>query len=172
MEVDLARRQGNAILPQISSRDVSAAARWQTAGARRAEASGIKTTDILVDRLAKRPYNRVIVRYIGAKQMSKLLITTQVYENYAWQEDGSIGTGDQAYWKAKGGGDYVVKNFQGDATQAVMILRDRVEQDNDYFREQIIDWKIVADDYMTEFEQSQMAWEGRVQYPAQELTFS
>ena len=37
--------------------------------------------------------------------MSKLLITTQVYENYAWLEDGSLGVGDQAYWKAKGGND-------------------------------------------------------------------
>ncbi len=43
--------------------------------------------------------------------MSKLLITTQVYENYAWREDGSLGTGADAYWKAKGGSDYVVLNI-------------------------------------------------------------
>ena len=43
--------------------------------------------------------------------MAKLLITTQVYENYAWNEDGSLGTGDNAYWKAKGGNDYVLPNF-------------------------------------------------------------
>ena len=40
--------------------------------------------------------------------MAKLLISTQVYENYAWNEDGSIGTGSDAYWKAKGGDEYVV----------------------------------------------------------------
>ena len=44
--------------------------------------------------------------------MSKLLITTQVYENYAWDENGNLGKGADAYWKAKGGSDYVVKNFR------------------------------------------------------------
>jgi len=38
----------------------------------------------------------------------KLLIITQIYENYAWNEDGSIGKGKDAYWKAKGGDEYVV----------------------------------------------------------------
>ena len=43
--------------------------------------------------------------------MSKLLIQTQVFENYAWREDGSLGVGAEAYWKAKGGSDYVVRNI-------------------------------------------------------------
>ena len=43
--------------------------------------------------------------------MAKLLISTQVYENYAWREDGSLGVGVDAYWKAKGGSDYVVKKI-------------------------------------------------------------
>ena len=37
-----------------------------------------------------------------------LVIETQCYENYAWKEDGSIGTGAQAYWKAKGGSSYKI----------------------------------------------------------------
>mgnify|MGYP006281498709 CR=1 FL=1 len=104
--------------------------------------------------------------------MSKLLITTQVFENYAWLEDGSLGTGDNAYWKAKGGSDYVVKNFKGGeakATMMIMALRSKIEQDNDAFREHIIDWRIVADDYLTEFERSQLEYEGKITYPAQEL---
>jgi hypothetical protein len=101
----------------------------------------------------------------------KLLILTQVYENYAWNEDGSIGTGENAYWKAKGGNDYVVKNFTkfNTVTEEVMALRSKVEQDNDYFREQIIDWKVVSDDYLTEFEKSQLEYEGKITYPATEL---
>ena len=40
--------------------------------------------------------------------MSKLVIQTQHKENYAWGEDGSLGTGADAYWKFKGGDTYVV----------------------------------------------------------------
>ncbi len=106
--------------------------------------------------------------------MSKLLITTQCYENYAWREDGTLGTGSDAYWKAKGGSDYVIKKFKGsmaDATLAIMALRSQIECDNDAFREQIIDFRIVKDDYLTEFEQSQLDYEGKITYPAKELVW-
>jgi hypothetical protein len=102
----------------------------------------------------------------------KLLITTQVYENYAWNEDGTIGTGDDAYWKAKGGNDYIIKNFRGDEEKAaalVMAVRDRIEQRNDYFEESIIGWDIVEDDYLTEFERDQLEYDGQIMFPAREL---
>jgi hypothetical protein len=98
--------------------------------------------------------------------MSKLLITTQVYENY--------GDADQPYWKPKGGSDYVIKKFKGgmaDATLAIMAVRSQVECDNEMFREYIIDFTIVADDYLTEFEQSQLDYEGSIRFPAKELTY-
>ncbi len=102
----------------------------------------------------------------------KLLITTQVYENYAWREDGTIGTGDDAYWKAKGGSDYVIRNF--DPTRyapgiVVELVRPKVESDNDYVREHIVDWSIVEDDYLTDFERDQLEYEGKITFPAQEL---
>ena len=105
--------------------------------------------------------------------MAKLLIQTQVYENYAWDENGNLGTGDKAYWKAKGGSDYVVKNFKkfNKVTETVMALRSKIEQDNDAFREHIIGWEVVADDYLTEFERSQLEYEGKITFPAHELTF-
>jgi hypothetical protein len=104
--------------------------------------------------------------------MAKLLIQTQVYENYAWNEDGSLGTGAAAYWKAKGGNDYVLKNFQdfSRVTEVVMALRSQIEQDNDAFREHIIDWEIVADNYLTWFEKSQLEYDGKITYPAREVT--
>jgi hypothetical protein len=105
--------------------------------------------------------------------MSKLLITTQVYENYAWNEDGSLGTGADAYWKAKGGSDYVVRGV--DECDMVDIIVDRVrgqvEQDNDAFMERIINFRVVADDYLTEFERDQLEFEGKIRFPAQELAF-
>lgn len=105
--------------------------------------------------------------------MAKLQIQTQVFENYAWDENGSLGTGINAYWKAKGGSDYVIKKFKdfNRVTETVMALRGQIEQDNDAFREQIIGWEVVADDYLTEFEKSQLEYEGRITYPAKELAW-
>ena len=102
--------------------------------------------------------------------MAKLLITTQVYENYGahdWEGEGEC----PQYWKAKGGSDYVVKRFKGDATTTVMCLRDQIECDNEHIRESIIDFRIVADDYLTEFEKSQLEYEGAIRYPAKELAW-
>lgn len=104
--------------------------------------------------------------------MSKLLITTQVYENYAWREDGSLGTGSESYWKAKGGSDYVVRGV--DECDMIDIIVDRVrsqiEQATDAFMERIIGYSVVADDYLTEFERDQLEFEGKIRFPAQELT--
>jgi hypothetical protein len=101
----------------------------------------------------------------------KLLISTQFFENYAWREDGTLGTGADAYWKAKGGNDYVVKNFKGDATTAVMALRSQVEQNNDAYREQIVDWQIVTNDFLTEFERDQLKYEGEIICSPKELVW-
>lgn len=101
--------------------------------------------------------------------MSKLLIQTQVMENYGahdWDGEGSC----PQYWKAKGGSDYVVRNI--DVNRAADIANwaaGQIEKDNEYFREYVLGWEVVADDFLTEFEQSQLKWEGRIIYPAHEL---
>ena len=97
--------------------------------------------------------------------MAKLLITTQTYENY--------GDDVNPHWKPKGGSDYVVKNFKkfNYVTEIVMNLRGQIECDNYAFRETIIDWSIVADDALTEFEQSQLAYEGKIRYGSKELAW-
>lgn len=103
--------------------------------------------------------------------MAKLLITTQVYENYAFDEDGNLGTGINAYWKPKGGNDFVVKNFKdfNRVTETVMALRGKIECDNDMYREYIIGWEVVADDYLTEFERLEMEYEGVIRFTAREV---
>ena len=95
--------------------------------------------------------------------MAKLLITTQVYENYGAHDWDGVGECPQ-YWKAKGGSDYVV-------TETVMGVRGQIEQDNHAFRETIIDWTIVADNALTEFEQSQLDYEGVIRYASKELVW-
>ena len=103
--------------------------------------------------------------------MAKLLITTQVYENYGAHDWDGVGE-CPSYWKAKGGNDYVVKRINvNSVTETVMALRGQIEQDNEGFRETIIGWEVVANDYLTEFEQSQLDYEGSIRYPAKELAW-
>ena len=103
--------------------------------------------------------------------MAKLLIQTQVFENYAWNEDGSLGTGDNAYWKPKGGSDYVVRNIDiNRAAEIATWAAGQIESDNEAFREYIIGWEVVADDYLTEFERSQLEYEGKITFGPHEIT--
>jgi len=104
--------------------------------------------------------------------MAKLLITTQVYENYGahdWDGEGEC----PQYWKAKGGNDYVVKKFKdiNKVTETVMALRGQIECDNEGFRETIINFEVVANDYLTEFEKDQLEYEGVIRFPAKELAW-
>ena len=68
--------------------------------------------------------------------------------------------------------DYVVKKVNvNKVTETVMGVRGQIECDNYAFRETIIDWTIVADDALTEFEQSQLAYEGKIRYGSKEITW-
>ena len=101
----------------------------------------------------------------------KLHIWTQDYENYGahdWDGEGEC----PQYWKAKGGADFFVVKFRGgeaEATTAVMALRSSIEENSQYFRREVLGWKLVANDYLTEFEQSQLDYEGSIRFPAKEL---
>jgi len=109
--------------------------------------------------------------------MAKIYIQTQNYENYAWV-DGEIQTGADAYWKAKGGSDYfvLVPGFRENSEFAeknlrmiVDSVRDLIECNNDWFQSSIIGYELVADDYMTEFEQSQLDFEGIIRFPTKTI---
>jgi hypothetical protein len=95
--------------------------------------------------------------------MAKLLIVTQVLENYGSEVD--------PFWKAKGGSEYVIKNFTAlNAVNAtVQSLRHQIEIDNPLYSEYIVSWEVVDDDYLTDFERSQLVYEGRIDFPATEL---
>lgn len=101
--------------------------------------------------------------------MAKLLINTQVYENYGAHDWNGRGDAPQ-YWKAKGGNDYVVRNIDvNEAAEVYARVREQVVEDSDFFREHPIGWQVVEDEYLTEFEQSQLEYEGAIRYPAIEL---
>jgi hypothetical protein len=102
--------------------------------------------------------------------MSKLLITTQVYENYAVYADGTFGTGANAYWKPKGGNDYVVKNVDETRIDDIIVaVSEKIQCDNDAYRETVMYAEVVEDDFLTDFELSQLEYDGRIAYPATEV---
>lgn len=89
----------------------------------------------------------------------QLLITTQVYENYGYR------------WKPKGGNDYkfaLGHQLRSDEalSEIVEYFRAKIETNNEMFQETIIGYEVVSDDYLTEFERSQLEYDGRIAYPA------
>lgn len=104
----------------------------------------------------------------------KVVIFTQVFENYAWKEDGTIGKGPDAYWKAKGGDEYVVTGIwdEEEATTAVMVLREQIERADDYIVETIVDWELVDEDYLTQSERDQLEFDGKIEFPAKEIVWA
>ena len=103
----------------------------------------------------------------------KLMITTQIQENCGAHDWDGTGACPQ-YWKFKGGNDYSYKlgalYLNSVITELVEAFRDQIECDNEGFREHIIGWSVEADDYLTEFEQSQLEYDGRIVFPTKELT--
>ena len=96
--------------------------------------------------------------------MSKLYIFTQNYENYGSEND--------PYWKAKGGSDYFVPDFDGDEATTIMLVRNQIECDNPFYRSQIAGWEVVPNDYRTEFEKDQLDYEGSIRFPARVISIN
>jgi len=96
----------------------------------------------------------------------KIVIQTQHKENYAWNEDGSLGTGENAYWKFKGGDTYIVKCAFSEACDAEFrkSALDAVTSESDGFIEYVLDWQIIDDadfvesDHVEEWETPTYMW--------------
>jgi hypothetical protein len=103
----------------------------------------------------------------------KLHITCQYMENYGAHDWDGVGECPQ-YWKFKGGEDfyYPLGDF-GRSEQAVAELveyfRKQVEWDGVGSRQYIVSYGVVADDFLTEFERSQLEYDGHIACPAQVL---
>ena len=113
--------------------------------------------------------------------MAKLLIQTQVHENYgahAWDGQGEC----PQNWKAKGGEDYVLPGLIvhdgrlliGGKTalqNLVNSLKPQVEADDHYWRETVVSWEVIGDDELTQWEKDQLEFEGRITCPSKVLTW-
>ena len=93
-------------------------------------------------------------------------------ENYGahdWDGEGEC----PQYWKMKGGEDYFILNVDSDAEaeSAVAQVRGDIEWNDIGSRQYIIGYGLVENDFMTEFEVSQLEYDGRIAYPAKVLEF-
>ena len=100
-----------------------------------------------------------------------LVIRTQLMENYAWV-DGEIQTGQDAYWKCKGGSEYKVLNVPHNVDFQAIVNAANVERADDYFIEMIMDWSLEADDYLSWFEKSQLEYDGAIACPEPTLLYA
>ena len=104
--------------------------------------------------------------------MSKLLITTQYHENYGAHDWDGQGECPQ-YWKPKGGSDYVVLNIDVNRAEDIAVAATKqLNVSNGYFRQYVLGWEVVADDFLTEYERDQLEYEGRIVYPSQPLALA
>ena len=94
----------------------------------------------------------------------KVVITTQIRENY--------GTAEKPYWKFKGGSEYFINGVDPLKVAPGMLVdkvKAQVEYANPMSEEYILDWELVSDDYMTDFEKDQLEFEGQIRFPAKVL---
>ena len=94
-----------------------------------------------------------------------LVIRTQDQENYAahdWDGEGAC----PQYWKFKGGSEYKITNIPAstDPAEVVELVRSEMECSNEYFRVTIVGYGIEPDTYLSDFEQSQLDYEGSIQF--------
>ncbi len=104
----------------------------------------------------------------------KLHIQCQYMENYGahdWDGEGEC----PQYWKFKGGEDYFF--MLGDAgrsdealAELVEHFRPSIEWNDIGSRQYIVGYAVVEDNFMTEFERSQLEYDGSITYPATRLT--
>jgi hypothetical protein len=99
----------------------------------------------------------------------KIVITTQFRENYGAHDWDGTGECPQ-YWKFKGGSEYIIEDVQqhvklndffGKKCEMIVdSIRPKIEHKSEYAEEYILGWSIEEDSYMSEFEQSQMEYDG------------
>ena len=109
----------------------------------------------------------------------KLVISTQFKENYGAHDWNGTGECPQ-YWKFKGGSEYIIDGieqhiklddmFGKKCEMVVDSISWKIEYSSEYAEEFIIGWSIEEDDYMSEFEKSQLEYDGEIRHAEPRLT--
>lgn len=95
-----------------------------------------------------------------------LVIDTQYLENY--------GSPEEPYWKYKGGSSYKLVGVpEGiDLEEVVDMVRSEVEYRNPMSEEYILGYRMESDDWMSDFEKSQLEYEGAIMYHEPTLDYN
>jgi hypothetical protein len=90
-----------------------------------------------------------------------LVIATQDQENYGYR------------WKFKGGSEYKITGVPVgmDLEQVVNMVRKDIECDNEHFRTNIVGYYLEANDWLSDFEKSQLEYEGKITYKEPTLDY-
>ena len=102
-----------------------------------------------------------------------LVIQTQYCENYGAHDWDGQGACPQ-YWKFKGGSSLKITGVPADADAEAVIdmVRGEVEYKSDYAEEYIVGWTVKEDGWLSDFEQSQLEYEGRITFPEPQIEYS
>ena len=96
--------------------------------------------------------------------MAMIVVETQYLENY--------GSAEAPYWKPKGGSSYKILNVPLNQDLEAVVAAAGIGYQNDYAEEYVIDWHVENDDYLSEFERSQLDYEGRITFPEPTLEYA
>jgi len=97
-----------------------------------------------------------------------MVLRTQYRENY--------GTAENPFWKNKGGQEFKVKNIPADLTEeelleVVDLLLSQIQYENEYQVQYLLNWTLEADDYLSDFEESQLNYDGEILFKEPEIEY-
>lgn len=93
-----------------------------------------------------------------------LVIKTQIYENY--------GTKDEQYWKPKGGCEHKILDVPQSIDYGALVDKCNIEFDSDFYREDVVDYSIECDSYLSCYERSQLELEGIITDPEPHINYA
>lgn len=93
----------------------------------------------------------------------KLFFYTQDYENY--------GSPQNPHWKAKGGSDYILEADFWTEEMVGKVIKS-IEFDSEMFQSLLIGYQEVNDKFLTDNEQFQLEYEGRIEFGAKRCTYN
>ena len=96
------------------------------------------------------------------------LVSTQTLENYGAHSGSGRFAAGESYWKFKSGTDYIISGVDR-VQDAVAFVAALTTENSIGYKEFPCHWEEVAADYLTEFEQNQLDYEGEIQFPAQRI---
>jgi len=91
------------------------------------------------------------------------VIRTQFMENYGAHDWDGTGECPQ-HWKFKGGSEYKITGVDPTADPQDYINIAGVEFSSEGAREYILGYSFEEDDYLSDFEKSQLEWDGQITY--------